>query len=60
MIRKNLDIRFAARAEGIALWRIAERLGVCELTLQRWLREDLAPERKAKMLKIIKELSGKR
>ena len=41
MIKKNVDVRKAAKDSGVFLWEIADKLGVSEPTLNRWLRKDL-------------------
>ena len=41
MIKKNTDIRKAAKDSGVFLWEIADKLGVSEPTLNRWLRKEM-------------------
>jgi hypothetical protein len=54
---KNLDVRQAAKANGVPLWRIAEGLGVVDATLSRWLRHELSAEKKAKAMEVIERQS---
>lgn len=54
----NMDIRLAARGSGVALWKVAERLGISEPTLTRRLRKELNDEDKAQIMCIIAELKG--
>lgn len=56
---QNKTIRQYARINEIPLWRIAQELGVCEMTLTRWLRVPLSEEREARIIEIIDRLSGK-
>ena len=53
----NTDIRRAARANGVPLWKLADRLGISEPTLTRWLRKELPEEQKQEFLQIIAELA---
>ena len=53
---KNKDIREAAKAAGVKLWQIAEKLGINDGNFSRKLRFELSETEKAKILKIIEEL----
>ena len=55
----NLQIKLMARGHNIPQWKIAEYLGISEITLSRMLRKELTPEKKEQIKKIIKELSKK-
>lgn len=54
----NMDIRFEARAAGVALWKIAKQLNVSENTLIRWLRDDITADLKSQIREIIKKQSA--
>lgn len=54
----NQDIRLAAKGSGVALWKIAERLGISEPTMTRRLRTELNADEKAHIMNIIAELKG--
>ena len=58
--QRNQEIRRAK--DGIANWMIAERLGVSEQTVLRWLRVEMDAKRRNQILAIIqslkKELGG--
>ena len=56
--QKNLDIRKSATNAGVALWELADALGVQDSTLSKWLRKEFTPELKAKAMKIIESLKG--
>lgn len=56
MQKRNIDIRTLARVENVRHWRIAEKLGVSEITFSRWLRQELSPEKKEKIRTAIKEI----
>lgn len=55
---KNLDIREAAKAAGVKLWKIAEKLNITDATFSRKLRKELNDEDKAQIMCIIAELKG--
>lgn len=54
----NSDVRQTARDRGVALWRIALELGISEMTLTRWLRVELSPEKRARIMDAISKLSS--
>lgn len=56
MIKRNAEIRAAAKSAGVFLYEIAEKIGVSEPTFIRWLRKDLADDLKAKSLAAIGEI----
>lgn len=58
--KKNLDIRVAAQENGVYLWEIAAKLGKSEPTFQRWLRQELSDEWKAKAFAAIEEIKQER
>ncbi len=56
IIRRNLDVRSAAKIAGVFLYEIAEKLGVSEPTFIRYLRKELSDSMKAKVLAAIEEI----
>lgn len=52
----NNDIRLKASGSGVALWRIADKLGIADATFSRKLRHELPEEIKAQIYRIIDEL----
>ena len=54
---KNAEVRRAARARGIPLWKIAEKLGISEASMTRWLRVELSEERRSAIFRAIAALS---
>ena len=53
----NRELRNAAKAAKVPLWRIAEKLGCSEPTMTRKLRRELPEEGKQQMLGIIEHLA---
>ena len=39
----NQDLRTAMKQAGVPMWAVAQRLGIAENTLSRWLRIELEP-----------------
>ena len=54
---KNKDVREAAKAAGVKLWQIADKLGITDGNFSRKLRKELPEAEKQKILLIIDELS---
>lgn len=55
---RNQEIREAAKKNGVAFWKIAEKLGISEATITRWLRFELPDEKREKILGIIAEIAA--
>ena len=55
----NDVIRNAAKAKGIRLWQIAEKLGMNDGNFSRKLRRELPEEEQRRILGIIEELSAR-
>ncbi len=56
----NLDIRNAAKEAGVFLYQIADKLGISEPTMVRWLRYELPAEKKTRIMSIISELAAEK
>lgn len=54
---KNLLIRQEAKQAGVALWEIAEALGIADSTLYRQLRREFPTEKQTKVLEIIRTIA---
>lgn len=52
----NQEIREEIKKSGLFKWQIAEQIGICEMSLIRWLRVELPEEKKNRIRKAIKEL----
>ena len=53
----NRELRQYAKDKHVYLWRIADDLGVSEMTLTRWLRKPLNAEQKQMYISIIDRLA---
>ena len=56
MKKANTKIRLKAMSEGIPLWKIADELGVHEITLVKRLRHELPERERAEILNVIDRL----
>lgn len=52
-MKENQDVRRAARASGVPLWRVAAAIGVSEPTLTRWLRVPLPEDKERRIMAAI-------
>ena len=52
----NKEIRRRMAATGIKHWQVAQRLGIHEVTLVRWLRTELPEDRHQLVVNAIDEL----
>lgn len=56
-MKANQTIRDKARKCGVRHWQIAQKLGISEPTIMRWLRTPLTPERERMILNAIEKLA---
>ena len=56
MIKRNAEIRAAAKSAGVFLYEIAEKLDVSEPTFIRWLRKEL--DEPTKRLRLSRKSNG--
>ena len=60
MVKKeNQDVRDNARIKDVPHWMIAREVGVTASTFSVWLRTEMAPERKAKVLAAIDAIAAR-
>ena len=57
---RNQDIRTAMRQNGLALWRVAEVLGIHYNTLRNWLRKDLDAEKRQEIIAAVQTAKDRR
>lgn len=57
---KNKAIRERLTKSSIHYWELAERIGVSESTLTRWLRQELDGERSERVRTALEELENER
>lgn len=56
MIKRNTEIRAAAKSAGVFLYEIAEKIGVSEPTFIRRMRKELSDDMRAKVFAAIEEI----
>jgi 3''-phosphoadenosine 5''-phosphosulfate sulfotransferase (PAPS reductase)/FAD synthetase and related enzymes len=54
----NKDIRDYARIKDVRLWKIADKLNLCDSNFSRLLRHELSDEKKAEIKDIIDKLAS--
>ena len=54
----NREIRDYARIKDVKLWKIAEKLNLCDSNFSRLLRHELSEEKKAEIKDIIDNLAS--
>lgn len=58
MDKANKELRDTFKAAGLFHWQIADVIGVNEITLGRWLRKPLPPDKEQQILQAIEALKG--
>lgn len=56
----NQEIKKAMKEHKVKQWQIAEKLGMSEFTLSRWMRHELDDEKKKIFLEAITEIKEER
>ena len=54
---KNAEIRAALKEHGLKYWELADALGISPYTLSVWLRHEMPPTKKERILKVIREVA---
>ena len=54
------EIKEFAYQKRVPLWKIANKLNVCENTVARWLRQDLPEDKQQQILNAITEIVKER
>lgn len=52
----NLKLKQAMRANSIPQWKVADFLGISEMTLIRWLRKEVSAEKYDKIMQAVEHL----
>ena len=58
MHKDNFDIKRLADSNGIKMWQIAQEYGLHESNFSRLMRKPLLPSDRARIVKIINDLSN--
>ncbi len=56
----NEQIKLTAKGKGVALWQVADRLGISEPTMTRKLRKEIDGAEKERILSIIDDIASKK
>ena len=54
----NLDVRLAIKQNRLCHYEVANKVGISEATLCRWLREELSEDKRNTILKAISDIIG--
>lgn len=52
----NKDIKTLIEKSGFPLWRVADEIGVCDMTLYRWLRSERDTKKQPKIIAALERL----
>ena len=55
-LKANMEIRLLLTNNRLKNWEVANKMGIADTTLSRWLRTPLSDERKERVLTAIDEL----
>jgi hypothetical protein len=54
----NKKIKDLMKEKGITQWKVADKMGVCEMTIIRLLRRELTPEKEQEVINAINEVQN--
>lgn len=57
--KENQDVRDKARIEDVPYWMIAKEVGITASTFSVWLRTEMEPERKNRVLAAIDAVAAR-
>lgn len=55
---RNSEIKDYIKSKGVAMWRVAERLGITDSSFSRMLRYEITEDKKMEIKRITDELSA--
>lgn len=59
MIEKtNTELRRYAASKGVRLWQVAEKFGIAEITMTRWMRKKFDSEKAEKFKRFVDEIAS--
>lgn len=58
--KKNRDVRDFLKAKRVFMWEVAERIGVHETTVIRWMRTELPEDKKRKIMEAAAAVAAAR
>lgn len=54
----NKELKLYAASKGVRLWQIAQKFGIAEMTLTRWMRKEMEKEKAEKFRKFVDEIAN--
>lgn len=55
---RNSEVKDYIKSKGVAMWRVAERLGITDSSFSRMLRYEITEDKKMEIKRIADELSA--
>ena len=56
----NSDIKQTMKTNFVPQWKVADRLGISEMTLIRWLRKEVPEEKRLQIMQAIEQLKNEK
>lgn len=56
----NVTVKNTAKRKNVFLWEVADAMGVCDMTVNRWLRHELPKDRYNAMMRAIDEIAARK
>ncbi len=56
----NYELKQEIKKSGFTLWQVAEQIGICEMSLIRWLRSERDTRNQSKVIKAFEELKAEK
>lgn len=58
MVKRNVELKLYAASKGVRMWQVAEKFGVSEVTMSRWMRKEFDEEKAKDFRKHVDELAN--
>ena len=59
-MENNEKLKKMLHEKKIPLWKVGARLGLCENTIQRWLRVPMSEEKESRLIRAIFEIAAEK
>lgn len=55
---KNMELKLYAASKGVRMWQVAEKFGVIDVTMSRWMRKEFDSEKAEKFKRFVDEIAA--
>ncbi len=55
---RNMKLKFYAASKGVRLWQVAEKFGVTDITMSRWMRKEFEKEKADRFKQYVDEIAN--